>query len=377
MHDVEPEDQRSFLLFLPAAYDLLSGEVAAAAGRDALAVLTVAPKPDLGRQLSQENQDLDGAGDREGEGVVAARADPVAASRLAPAVGDLGPGPPSPGGGGPQDVPSAGHRWRLPTGQRNTAFSASGSSNEPEGTCRALRMLIVNEKVIFVVEPIGRAGVLWSAPETAQPGGNLLVLLHGATSNERDLFERLVPLLPENLIVASPRGRVQEGGGYSWISPEARASAVTDLQIAAVGNEIARAFLAWLDVLPPFESLGVLGGSQGACVAFQLLRAAPFRFDYAINLSGYSLPGSERGDLELQRSKPAVFWGRGIFDEVIPQDYIDRTRTWLVQHSTLIARTYEIGHGVSAAELGDVAAFVGAQISDAQENLPPRAPRPA
>ena len=63
---------------------MLSGEVAAAAGRDALAVLTVAPKPDLGRQLSQENQDLDGAGDREGEGVVAARADPVAASRLAP-----------------------------------------------------------------------------------------------------------------------------------------------------------------------------------------------------------------------------------------------------------------------------------------------------
>ena len=40
-----------------------------------------------------ENQDLDGAGDREGEGVVAARADPVAASRLAPRRGEPRPRP--------------------------------------------------------------------------------------------------------------------------------------------------------------------------------------------------------------------------------------------------------------------------------------------
>lgn len=57
-----------------------------------------------------------------------------------------------------------------------------------------------------VIEPIGQAGVLWSSPPTADPEGKLLVLLHGATSNERDLFDRLVPLLPDDLVVASPRG---------------------------------------------------------------------------------------------------------------------------------------------------------------------------
>ena len=35
---------------------------------------------------------------------------------------------------------------------------------------------------------------------------------------------------------------------------------------------------------------------------------APSRFDYSINLSGYSLPGSKKGDPELQRSKPPAFW---------------------------------------------------------------------
>jgi phospholipase/carboxylesterase len=155
---------------------------------------------------------------------------------------------------------------------------------------------------------------------------------------------------------------VAEGDGYSWVSPETRASATTDTDVAAVGNEIARSVLGWLDTLPAFETVGILGASQGACVGFQLLRAAPSRFAYAINLSGYSLPGSEEGDRELQRGRPPVFWGRGDFDEVIPEDYISRTAHWLRRHSTLTERTYAMGHDVCPAELNDVAAFVDEQL---------------
>lgn len=215
-----------------------------------------------------------------------------------------------------------------------------------------------------MAEGIGQSGVLWSTPKAARLGGNLLVMLHGAASSERDPFARLVPLLPEDLIVSSPRGPVAEGDGYSWVSPEKRASATTDSDVAAVGNEVARAVLDWLDTLPTFATIGILGASQGACVAIQMLRAAPSRFDYAINLSGYSLPGSGEGDLELQRNRPPVFWGRGDFDEVIPQDYISRTAIWLRQHSTLTERTYEMGHNVCPAELDDVAGFVDEQVGD-------------
>jgi phospholipase/carboxylesterase len=188
-------------------------------------------------------------------------------------------------------------------------------------------------------------------------------MLHGATSSERDPFDRLVPLLPEDLLVASPRGPVAEGDGYSWVTPEDRASATTDRDVAAIGNGIARAVLDWLETLPPFETVGVLGVSQGACVAFQMLRAVPSQFDYAINLSGYSLPGSEEGDLELRRTMPPVFWGRGDVDDVIPADYLRRTRIWLRRHSTLTERTYRMGHDVCPAELGDVATFVRRQLT--------------
>ena len=225
-------------------------------------------------------------------------------------------------------------------------------------------MLVGKRGDLMMADVVGQSGVLWSGPKAAQSGRKLLVMLHGATSSERDPFERLVPLLREDLSVVSPRGPVPEGDGYSWVSPKRRASATTDSEVAAVGNEIARSVLAWLDTLPAFETVGVLGASQGACVAFQLLRAVPSRFAYAINLSGYALPGSEEGDMALQRDRPPVFWGRGEVDEVIPADYIARTSTWLCQHSTLTERTYQMGHDVCPAELADVAAFIDEQISD-------------
>ena len=209
----------------------------------------------------------------------------------------------------------------------------------------------------------GQDEVLWSEePAAASREKHLLVLLHGATSDEHALFDRLAPLLPADVVVVSPRGTVPEGDGYSWASPHDRADARADAAVAALGNSIAQSFLAWLDVIPAFRSVGVLGASQGACIALQALRAAPGRFAYAINLSGYSLPGAEVGDRELRRRKPDVFWGRGLFDEVIPTDYVDRTARWLPRHSTLTERIYDIGHDVCAAELDDVAAFVSARI---------------
>lgn len=209
---------------------------------------------------------------------------------------------------------------------------------------------------------IGRDAVLWSEdPALASREKQLLVLLHGATSDEHDLFDRLVPLLPSNVVTVSPRGSVAEDHGYSWASPQDRLAARTDAEVAALGNSIAQSVLTWLDLIPGFRSIGVLGASQGACIALQALRTAPGRFAYAINVSGYCLPGIEDGDLELRGRRPEIFWGRGRFDEVIPSDYIDRTARWLPRHGTVAERVYDIGHDICNAELGDIATFVSAR----------------
>ena len=110
--------------------------------------------------------------------------------------------------------------------------------------------------------------------------------------------------------------------------------------------------------LPPFQSVGLLGVSQGAVLALHLLRLEPARFSYALNLSGYVLAGEEVGDAELRQRRPPVFWGRGEYDCVIPSSYVERTEKWLPLHSTVTANVYPVGHEESAPELADAAAFV-------------------
>ena len=107
-------------------------------------------------------------------------------------------------------------------------------------------------------------------------------------------------------------------------------------------------------------------------MALHLLRLAPHRFSYAVNLSGHVIDGEEVGDAALQRQRPPVFWGRGRDDRVIPPSYVTRTEEWLPLHSTLTSRTYPLGHEESPEELADVATFVR---SVTQDGLPPASRR--
>lgn len=196
--------------------------------------------------------------------------------------------------------------------------------------------------------------VLWSAKPEELATRPLLVLLHGVGSHEGDLFS-LAPHLPLEPVIASLRAPLPYGSGYSWYDlgfPGAPRSDKVDLAAQAV--------LAWLDGLDPAPaSIALLGFSQGAAVSMQLLRHAPGRFAYVVQLSGYVTGGDLPGDAELEKLRPPVFWGRGNQDPIIPTEAIERTAAWLPDHTALDARIYEgIGHSVSQPELADIIAFI-------------------
>lgn len=203
--------------------------------------------------------------------------------------------------------------------------------------------------------------VLWSSSERDRAGRPLLVLLHGYGSHEGDLFSMGVSL-PLEPVLASLRAPLALGGGANawWplqvpLNPEApRADPV------AV-EEAARGVLEWLDSLEHDGPVGLLGFSQGAALAVQLLRRAPNRFAFAVALSGFVTPLAEgdNADKRLASERPAVFWGRGTLDSVIPQSLVAEADAWFPAHTALDARVYEgVGHGVSQAELADVGAFI-------------------
>jgi len=204
------------------------------------------------------------------------------------------------------------------------------------------------------------ASVLWSAPERERAGRPLLVLLHGFGSHEGDLFG-LSPQLPLGPVIASVRAPLElQPGSYAWAPLSQQADAAT---VAESANGVAVALLEWLDTTES-TAVGLLGFSQGGAIALQLLRHAPERFAFAVNLSGFAVLDDNAGDAELARVKPPVFWGRGTADQVITPDKIAYTEDWLPEHSALTARIYEdLPHSISRPELDDVNAFIRATWS--------------
>jgi phospholipase/carboxylesterase len=202
--------------------------------------------------------------------------------------------------------------------------------------------------------------VLWSASEADRAGRPLLLLLHGFNSNEGDLFG-LSPYLPLEPAIASLRAPSFTGYGYAWFPLLAQGHEQA-LAAAAASTD---AIIGWLDrVAPEHSTVGLLGFSQGGAMAIELMRRDPERFAFAVNLSGFAIPGDRDGDRRLAQVAPPVFWGRGTDDGVIDEAFISHTIDWLPTHADLDQRTYEgLAHSISEVELSDAAAFIAKHLA--------------
>ncbi|WOF22442.1 alpha/beta hydrolase-fold protein [Microbacterium betulae] len=208
-----------------------------------------------------------------------------------------------------------------------------------------------------VTPPLDDSAVRWSGA----PGGRpVVVLLHGHGADENDLFG-IAPLLPDAFAYAAVRAPLDmpwPQPGYSWYPIEGLES-----RDPARTTEAARRFLDWAGAaLDETTRVGLLGFSQGGAVALQALRLAPERFAFAVNLSGYVTPGALEGDAALADRRPAVFWGRGTHDTVIPDALVAHTVEWLPRHADLVGRVYPgLGHAVSPTEIEDLRTFLEKQ----------------
>lgn len=187
----------------------------------------------------------------------------------------------------------------------------------------------------------------------------VVLLLHGYGADERDLPE-LMSFLPD-LPWLSPRAPLKSPyDGFSWYS-------ATELVRPTV-QEVESAtedLWDWLDGYVPAESkIIVIGFSQGALMATQLLRTRPERIQGTVILSGFVASGSLPGDAALAASKPKVIYARGIEDQMIPKASISELNTWLQANTKAITKSYlALGHSVDERVMADVALYVQGQIS--------------
>jgi phospholipase/carboxylesterase len=218
----------------------------------------------------------------------------------------------------------------------------------------------MDENTATGTPPLDPTVVRWSTPAAERAGRPLLILLHGYGSDENDLFA-LLPSLPERFVVAAVRAPLSPpwpAPGFSWYS--IRGLDGRDPQ--AVTDAAARV-VEFVDAASDAREIGLLGFSQGAAVALQALRLHPDRFGFALNLSGYPVPGDMPRDAELAERRPPVFWGRGTRDDVIPEALVAHATEWLPRHVELSGRVYPgLTHSVSEQELLDVRVFLDKQL---------------
>jgi phospholipase/carboxylesterase len=205
-----------------------------------------------------------------------------------------------------------------------------------------------------MAEITGEPAVLWGTAEDGRRDGQeLVVMMHGRGGRESDLFGLARFFLPEATVVASLRAPLVHGSGYAWYSGD------RDAELAASVADV----LAWLDALSFTPAgVGLMGFSQGGRMALQLLRQAPGRFRYALQLSGTVAEGAHPGDAALAASTAPVpvFWGHGDADEAFPPDALERTRGWLGDHTAAEEHVYPMGHTIAQDELKDLKQFVAA-----------------
>lgn len=194
--------------------------------------------------------------------------------------------------------------------------------------------------------------VTWS--RDPRPGDDLLLLLHGFEGTERD-FDGRFGDLPDSIVTAALRAPNAQDPGHAWF--------LDDFGVRSAVDGV----LAWLDGQDGFATVGVLGLSQGGAMALELLRQAPERFSYAVQLSGMIL-GLDAAPA-LADLRPPVFSGHGELDEIVPRPDVVATNEWLSTHTTLTVVDYVgMGHWISAAEEADVCAFVTAVLADAHHS---------
>jgi phospholipase/carboxylesterase len=189
----------------------------------------------------------------------------------------------------------------------------------------------------------------------------LVVMLHGIGADEHDLVG-LAPALDPRVTVVSLRAPRAYHTGFSWFDidfrpggqivpnlDQARAS-LRDL-VAYLGGAAARH-----RTYP--RRVFLLGFSQGAMMSLGVLHTQPSLLAGVVALSG-RFPGETFGTPAGSMRDIPVFVGHGTYDDVLAIDNGRKVRDALTpQVNDLTYREYPVGHGISDAEMQDIAAWL-------------------
>ncbi|MBN1266029.1 MAG: hypothetical protein JXA25_11080 [Anaerolineales bacterium] len=185
-------------------------------------------------------------------------------------------------------------------------------------------------------------GAVYQMVRASKPGQHPVLLLHGWTGNETNMWN-LASMLDTGGLMVSVRGFFPAGEGYSWIEHAEKNFSRMDSYNGAV--ETLEMVIRDVIVRTGMDrhDLVMLGFSQGAAMAFAAGRSFSYKPQGIIAASGFLPEGNLDGLEKIQ-----VFWGHGIKDEIVAletaQVGVDRLRAAGIPVQFCQA---DIGHKIS------------------------------
>lgn len=198
-------------------------------------------------------------------------------------------------------------------------------------------------------------------PSVASQHPPLIVLMHGAGADEKDMIG-LWKQLPPQFVVVSPRGPFGGNGGWRWYrkGPTQEADIAVSRKIIDLVVESA---IKRFDADPARVFVG--GFSQGGVMTYEVALHEPGRFRGAVVLSGLLFPSALAGDPPGARTPP-FFVAHGSEDKVIAYPTAVTARETLEKRG--VAVTFQpyagLAHATSDAEVAAVSAWLEKRLAE-------------
>jgi phospholipase/carboxylesterase len=185
----------------------------------------------------------------------------------------------------------------------------------------------------------------------------VLLFLHGRYG-VRDDLAWVAERAPSPWRTVLLQGPLPLGERFQWFEAgDEKGPGARSKDVAPAADRL----LDWIGENVGTAPVAAVGWSQGGATALQALRRSPGRLSFVVTLGGFTTVDGERGDDELARLRPPVFWGRGGNDTVITGPDVARMREFLPSHTALEERVYpEAGHDIPERMADDALRFVAA-----------------
>lgn len=218
---------------------------------------------------------------------------------------------------------------------------------------------------LAVAQPVAAAEdltLLAHPPAVASPHPPLIVLMHGAGADEKDMIG-LWKQLPPQFVVVSPRAPFGgNGGGWRWYR-----KGPTQDQDIAVSRKIVD--LVVDNAVKRFEAdpgqVFIGGFSQGGVMTYEMALHEPGRFRGAVVMSGSLFPSALAGDPSEPNATP-FFIAHGTGDATIPFTSAEIARAKLkVRGMNVTFKPFpDMAHTVGEGEMAAVDAWLAALLKE-------------